>query len=126
MIYVADTHALVRYITGKLPKKSATIFQQSEEGKCIIFIPTIVLAETRYLVKQKKILLDFPDLLRRVEVSENFIPVPFDFQMLKLLRDEVSEIHDQIIVATSNLLNAKLITKDIEIQDSGLVECVWD
>lgn len=66
------------------------------------FYPTIVLAEVRYLVKNEKIKLDFSELLSRVEISENFIPVPFDFQILKLLSDEVSEIHDQIIIATAN------------------------
>jgi len=139
MLYVADTHALVRYVAGKLPKKAESIFQKSEKGKGIIFLPTIVLAETRHLVqnkkveldfpdllKNKKVELDFPDLLRMIELSSNFIPVPFDFQILKLLPDEVSEIHDQVIVATSKFLNAKLITKDPEIQNSGIIECVWN
>ncbi|RLI85755.1 MAG: type II toxin-antitoxin system VapC family toxin, partial [Candidatus Altiarchaeales archaeon] len=33
--------------------------------------------------------------------------------------------HDRVIVATAKLLNAKLITKDEEIKESGLVEVVW-
>lgn len=124
MLYVVDTHALIEYIVSNLPKKVDEIFQKSERGECIIFIPTIVLAEIRYLVKNKKIKLNFLDLLNRIEISKNFIPTPFDFQTLKLLSDEVSEIHDQIIVATAKFLNAKVITKDREIKNSGVVECI--
>jgi len=113
------------YIVGKLPKEVDQIFKRSERGECIIFIPTIALAECRYLVKHKRIELDFLELLRRIEISKNFIPVPFDIRILKLMPDEISDIHDQIIVATAKLLNAKLITKDEEIKESGLVEVVW-
>lgn len=125
MLYVADTHALVGYVVDKLPKKAEIIFQKSEKGEDIIVVPTIVLAEVRYLVKNKKIALNFLDLLSKIETSKNIISVPFDFQVLKLLSDEVSEIHDQIIIATAKFLNAKIITKDSEIRSSGSVECIW-
>lgn len=39
--------------------------------------------------------------------------------------DEITDIHDQIIIATTKLLNAKLITKDKQIKESKLVEVVW-
>lgn len=124
MFYVTDTHALIWYINGKLPEEIDEIFMQAEKGKCIIFIPTIVLAECKYLVKHRKIELDFPELLRKIEISKNFLPVPFDFRILKLMPDEIFDIHDQIIVATTKILNAKLITRDEEIKNSGLVEVV--
>lgn len=80
MFYVADTHALIWYLVGKLPKRVDKIFKSSEKGECIIFIPTIVLAECKYLVKRKKIELDFSELLRRIEISKNLISVPFDLE----------------------------------------------
>jgi len=125
MFYVTDTHALIWYVIGKLPKNIDKIFRQTEHGEYIIFIPTIVLAECKYLVEHKKIDLDFSELLRKIEISKNFIAVPFDFRILKLMSNEISDIHDQIIIATTKLLNGTLITKDEEIIKSQLVETVW-
>ena len=124
MRYVSDTHALVRYIVGKLPRKVDEIFRKAEEGEHTIFIPTIALAECRWLVEHKKIALDFHDLLERIETSNNFMPLPFDIEILRLMPEGL-ELHDQIIVATAKLLNAKLLSKDRKIRESGIVECVW-
>ncbi len=99
------------------------IFRDAEKGKCILFVPTIVIAEICYLVEHEKIELDFPELLRKIEASKDFVPVPFDFQTIKFMPKHL-EIHDQIIVATARILNAKLITMDRMIRDRGMVECV--
>jgi len=40
-----------------------------------IFIPTIVLAECKYLITHRKIELDFQELLERIEGSKNFVPI---------------------------------------------------
>ena len=78
------------------------------------------------MVENKKIDLDFNELLERIEISSNFIPASFNFQVVKLLPEiKLSELHDRIIVATAKLLNAKLITKDREIIESRFVEVVW-
>lgn len=77
-------------------------------------------------MENKKIDLDFNELLERIEISSNFIPASFNFQVVKLLPEiKLSELHDRIIVATAKLLNAKLITKDREIIESRFVEVVW-
>ncbi len=74
----------------------------------------------------KKIELDFEELVEKIEISSNFIPVSFNFQVVKLLSEiSLRELHDRIIVATAKLLNAKLITRDKEIRNSGIVEVVW-
>jgi len=70
--------------------------------------------------------LDFGDLLKRIEMSRNFVPTSFNFQVMKILPEiRIKELHDRIIVATANRLNAKLITKDREIKEAGIVETVW-
>ena len=53
------------------------VFKSAEIGESTIFIPTIVLAECRYLVESKKIELDFNNLLERIDGSRNFIPASF-------------------------------------------------
>lgn len=126
MIYVTDTHPLVWYLLGSLPENVDLIFTSAEKGDAIIYIPTIVLAECMYLVESGKIEIDFKDLLGRLEASRNFIPVSFNFQVLKLLPEIIlRELHDRIIVATAKILDARLITKDEEIRESGMVETVW-
>jgi PIN domain nuclease of toxin-antitoxin system len=78
------------------------------------------------LVEKGKIELDFADLLRRMEMSRNFISASFNFQVLKLLPEiGLKELHDRVIVSTAKMLNAKLLTKDRKIRESGIVEVVW-
>ncbi len=126
MLYVTDTHAFVWYIVGRLPNRVDNIFKSAETGNSTIFIPTIVLAECLYLVENGKIKLDFEDLLMRIDMSKNFIVTSFNFQLLKLLPEiKLNEIHDRIIVATAKMLKAKLVTRDLEIVKSGIVETVW-
>ena len=105
MPYVADAHSWVYYLTGKLSKKADKIFTSVENGGDVIYVPTVALAECLYLSDKRKISVDAKHLLNKFEISLNFIP--------------------RIIVATSKLLNAKLITKDEEITKFGLVETVW-
>jgi PIN domain nuclease of toxin-antitoxin system len=123
---VTDTHALVWYINGTLPRVVDDIFKSAENGESTLFIPTVVLVECLYLLENRKIDLNFDDLLRRIEMSRTFIPTSFNFQLLKLLPEiQVGELHDRIIVATAKMLNARLITKDKEIRNAGIVTIVW-
>jgi len=125
MNYVVDTHYLVWYIVGRLPKKIDNLFKQVEQGQSTVFVPTIVLAEILYLIKNHKIILNYSDLIRKIEISDNIVPIPLDISILKLLPEiDLSEIHDQIVVATAKLVNAKLITKDREIIESNIIECI--
>jgi len=126
MPYVADAHSWVHYLTGNLSGKADKTFISVENGEDVMYVPTIALAECFYLSERGKISLAIKELLNRFEISLNFIPVSFNFEVLKLLPTiKITEIHDRIIVATSKLLNAKLITDDEEIINSGLVETVW-
>jgi PIN domain nuclease of toxin-antitoxin system len=38
---------------------------------------------------------------------------------------EITEMHDRLIVCETRLRNAKLITRDQEIQNANVVETVW-
>ena len=126
MLYVTDTHAFIWYLLDNLPKKVDDIFKSVEKGESTIFVPTIVLVESLHLVENKKIDLNFDDLLKKIEMSKNFIPTSFNFQIMKILPElGIKELHDRIIIATAKILNAKLITKDKEIKKAGIVETVW-
>jgi len=125
-LYVTDTHAFIWYLLDNLPKKVDDIFKSVEKGESTIFVPTIVLVESLHLVENKKIDLNFDDLLKKIEMSKNFVPTSFNFQIMKILPElGIKELHDRIIIATAKILNAKLIIKDKEIKKAGIVETVW-
>ena len=126
MNYISDTHSIIRHFADKLPPKAKTIFKQSESGNCIIYLPTIVLAECYYLMKKGKVALEWDTILARIESSDNYIPIPFDFAIMKLLPSiPLPELHDQIIVATAKRMNCMIITKDPEIKALAEIETVW-
>ena len=127
--FVADTHSLVWCFTGskKLGQKALEIFRNSLSGKSIIFIPTIVLAEIIDIIEKKRISVNYEELLDEIEKGSNFEIYALDVNVLKTLKEikGISELHDKIIVATAKLLEAKVITKDADIQSSNMVETIW-
>ena len=75
------------------------------------------------MVEHGKIELDFDDLPGRIAMSRNFIPASLNFNVLQMLPEiPLNVLHDRIIVATAKILDARLITKDKLIRESGLVE----
>ena len=126
MIYIADTHAWVFYLLNRLPKKVDEIFSEAELGRAVIFVPTIVLAECVYLVERRKIYLDFDELFSKLRIGGNFVPASLTIHVVERLpKVSLPEIHDRIIVATAQALEAKELTRDEHIVSSGIVETVW-
>jgi len=127
--FVADTHSLVWYFAGskKLGQKALEVFRNSLSGKSIIFIPTIVLAEIIDIIEKKRISVNYEELLDEIEKGSNFEIYPLYVNVLKTLKEikGISELHDKIIVATAKLLEAKVITKDADIQSSNMVKTIW-
>jgi PIN domain nuclease of toxin-antitoxin system len=66
-------------------------------------------------------------ILRKLEGSFNYPIYPLDEEVILQCNGigQVIEMHDRIIVATARLLRAKLITKDVNIVNSKVVETVW-
>jgi predicted nucleic acid-binding protein len=128
-VYLADAHALGWYFTGdpRLGRKAARIFERSEKGEFPIVIPSIVLAELFHIGRKQRIDLDFAELLREIKERSNFIVAALDLPTLRKVPEvaSLSELHDQIIVATALLYEAKVLTKDGAIRAAGQVETVW-
>lgn len=129
MLFVTDTHSFLWYLSqeDKLGKNALNVFEEAEKGNATILVPTIVLAEAFHVCTVKGIAPKFSKLLEKIEVGRNFTSVPLDFNVIKQIQklDKVKELHDKIIVATAQLLDAKLITKDKEITKSKYVEVIW-
>jgi PIN domain nuclease of toxin-antitoxin system len=95
------------------------------EGK--IIVPIIVFVEIIFIVEKKKVDLDVEEIIERICSNPNYIIKPFDFEQLSCIkrRTNISEMHDRIIVCEAITSNAKIITKDKKIQESGIVEVIW-
>lgn len=67
MNYVADTHALLWHFTDspKLSSRALELFAACERGECVIFIPSIVIAESLSIFDKKKLSFDFKKLLKK-------------------------------------------------------------
>ena len=127
--YIADTHALLWYLTddNRLSKDASFIFQETEKGEHLIIVPTIVLVESLDVIEKKRVVYDFDLVLQSIEDNENYIIWDLDLevvnQMIKI--KNVSELHDRIIVAIAKLCDAGLITRDGEITDAKEVKTKW-
>jgi len=129
MLYVVDTHSLIWFLTEdkKLGKNALKVLEDADKGKHIIIIPTIVLAEFAYICEKRNLKIKFEDILKKLKESFNYIPYNLDLDTIirSLKLERLKDIHDRLIVAVANILNAKIITKDKSIDQSGYVSCVW-
>ena len=86
-----------------------------------------MLAEVIDIAETKRISIDYEELIDKIEEKSSFEIYPLDINVLRMLKDvpNIYELHDKIIVATAKLLDANVITKDVDIQNSKLVETIW-
>ena len=129
MNYLTDTHALLWHFTDspKISPKTKDLFNQCERGECIIFIPSIVIAECLSIFDKKKLDFNFKALFERIRKSANYVIMPLDHKILLQMIEtrEVPELHDKIIVATAKLLDLPLITKDSFLLNLKTISAVW-
>jgi len=129
MKYVADTHALVWFLEDnrRLSKPAKAVLLDSSSE---IVIPTIVLAETKFLFAKQRINLDLPGLYRRMVAARNCSVYPLDESVIDHMPTSL-EIHDAIIVGTGlvieKIFNEKVavVTRDEAIGESGLIKTLW-
>lgn len=119
MYYVTDAHSLIWYLSddGRLGKNASAIFEKADNGEVIIIVPTIALAEIIHICEKRKIDLKIKEVVEKIHSSSNLEN--------SISLKKVSDIHDRIIVATTKMLKAKLISKDKEIIGSKEVETIW-
>jgi PIN domain nuclease of toxin-antitoxin system len=127
-IYVIDTHPLVWYFVDspRLSPIAKRAFADIEQGMALGIIPTIVLAEMVHLADKKKIPINIKETISKIRQSTNFGIASLDLTIILLMIPlDTCEIHDRVIVATSQSFEASLITKDEFIHKSNIVSCVW-
>jgi PIN domain nuclease of toxin-antitoxin system len=123
-----DTHTFFWYIVrsenNKLSSKALESIKNAENYGTI-FIPIIVMMELLYMIEKKKVDLSFDEVLSKIEASENYVILPLDVDVLKIVGDiKGLECHDRLIVAAAKLTGAPLVSKDMEIRKLG-VGVIW-
>ncbi len=129
---ITDTHPLLFHTAGSriLGKRAASHFQACESRQAIAYVPAAVVWEVCLLAR-----------VRRIDLrgsSREFFNVLFSnpaYQPLDqtveqaLLADEVrpnNDPFDALICAAALSLELPLITRDGDIERSGIVTTVWD
>lgn len=129
MMYAADTHSLLWFLSKdkKLSDTAREVFRKAEKGETKIIISTIVLLELMYLLEKRGDKNYFNRILEEIEGVTNYEVYPVGLEVVRLVSQitTMKELHDRIIIATSQTLDCSLITKDEEITNLNEVKCVW-
>ena len=129
MIYIADTHSLLWFLSEdmQLSAKAKQAFDICEEGRGVIVIPTIVLAELLHLCEKKGKEEQFFKVIEKIEEGTNYMTYNLDMKVIDECRNlkKIKEMHDKIIVATARILKAAIITRDNNIKDSRYADVIW-
>jgi len=109
------------YLTNspKLSPKARAIFDSCDRGEVTIIISAIVLLESIDIFDKKKIKLNFDEVILKILQANNFIFSEIDWSLvLKVNKIKgFKDLHDRVPVATAQLFNASLISKDRTIKN---------
>ena len=129
MYFVTNAHSLIWYLIDdkRLGRDALSIFDKADNSEVIIIVPTIALAEIIHICEKRKVGLKINEVIEKIHTSSNYIPCSLNMDVLEksISLKNVPDIHDRLIVATTKMFKAKLISKDEEIKKSGIVEMIW-
>lgn len=130
--FVLDTHGLVWYLEGH-PRLGAGALSAIQQPGNRLFVPVIALAEACWMVEHGRLAIpSVTALLADLDAAPRITVVPLapDATRLGATLTALDDMHDRLIVATALLLATGanpvvLITRDVAIQQSGLVPTLW-
>jgi PIN domain nuclease of toxin-antitoxin system len=129
---VCDTHALLWYLNNNsaLSTPARTAFEDAEQAGQPIFVPSIVIVEMRYLVEKRTITeANYQTVLAELRDPKTApTVVSLDIEnaeaLKQIARTDVPDMPDRIIAATALYLGLPLVTRDKQIQSSG-IPTIW-
>jgi PIN domain nuclease of toxin-antitoxin system len=130
--YVTDTQCLLWHMGDqrRLPKAVQRIFASTVEGRSQILVPSIVLVETVFLLQRQRVKEEVLNQVMQIteQPNANYYVTPLNLAVVQALRSfgpaSIPELSDRIIAATALALQLPLLTTDMAIADSGLVETI--
>jgi PIN domain nuclease of toxin-antitoxin system len=127
--YVADTHALIFYLSepARLGSRARKAFAEAVRGEAEIVLPVIIFAELIFAVERGRVKLDVASVVRQVKDTSFFQVAPLTLEHLLAIRTmtAIVELHDRIIAAEALARQGTLITRDANVRKSGIVPTVW-
>lgn len=128
---VADTHALIFHAAGgkHLGKRAAAMFAAAERRAGVIYVPVAVMWEYVLLARVGRIHLQgsirefFADLFS----NPAYQPVDLTPEQVYLADESRpnADPFDALICAAARHLDLPLLSRDADIEGSGLVSVVW-
>ncbi len=121
---VTDTHTLLWYVndTGNLSEIAETAFEQAEQAGDLIYVPSIVVVELRYLVEKGREIdeTDYQTIVSLLKSGSSALTIaPLNLEVAGSLsqipRTIVPDMPDRIIAATALALGLPLVTCDHKI-----------
>jgi PIN domain nuclease of toxin-antitoxin system len=128
---VVDTHPLVFHAAGGklLGKRAAALFRACEDQRAIAYVPTVVIWEMSLLARTRRIDVggSFRSFFTALFSNPAYQPLELSLEQV-LLADEVrpnDDPFDALICAAALTLELPLVTRDADIQASGIVQILW-
>ena len=116
MEIVIDSHTLFWFLTNnpKLSRKAKRLIEESDKA----IIPSIALMEILYLLEKNNLSYRFIEFLSELKIR-NYLVYPLDLKIISqtLTVNPELEMHDRIIIATAQIFNTPLISKDSQIKN---------
>jgi PIN domain nuclease of toxin-antitoxin system len=129
---VIDTHPLIFHAAGSkiLGRRAAAHIRACENKQAITYVPVAVVWEFALLVRIRRIHIDgsLREFFGALFSNPAYQPVDLTAEHV-YLADEIrpnNDPFDALICATAISMELPLITRDQEIEQSGIVETVWD
>ncbi len=124
--FVVDTHALAWFVSRD-PRLSAKVRTVLRDPNIRLIIPTIVLAEIKYLAHKGRLTQTLDEVLRVINSDPRCTIYPIDLSVVSKAPLGL-DIHDSLIVGTALVQREAItgiLTRDETITASGLVPILW-
>jgi PIN domain nuclease of toxin-antitoxin system len=128
---VTDTHPLLFHAAGshRLGRRAAAVFEAAERQAAIIYVPAAVIWECGLLSWVGRVDLRRPLVEFFADLFSNPAYQPLDLTPDQIFQADAARPNrdpfDALICAAARRLDLPLLTRDKEIQDSGLVSVIW-
>lgn len=128
---VTDTHPLIFHAAGgkRLSRPAARHFGACEQREALTYVPTAVMWEVSLLVRVGKVELDcsFRDFFEALFSNPAYQPLDLSPEQVVLAHERRpnNDPFDGLICAAAQFLELPLVSRDSDIQDSGLVQVLW-
>jgi len=127
--YVLDTHACVFALVKpqKLGERARKALRRVELGRERAWIPAAVAAELVLLHELGRISIGLPELEATLENSPTLGFLPLDFNQIREFASlaSIRDPFDRLIVGAARSVGGKLVSKDANLRDLGIVQIVW-